>query len=41
MTKPFHYIPDLLKHDYTYGGRVKVHEWYIEENFPTRQKGNN
>ena len=40
MTKPFHYIPDLLMRDYTYDGRIKINEWYIEENFPTKQKGN-
>jgi hypothetical protein len=39
MTKPFHYIPDSLLSDYTYDGRIKIHEWYIEENFPTKQKG--
>ena len=34
MTKPFKTIPELLKDDYTYNGRVVVHSFYIDYNFP-------
>ena len=38
MKSPLKYIPGLMKADYTYNDRIKVHPWYISENFPTYQK---
>ena len=37
MVKPFKTIPPFFEKDYTYGGRVKVKPYYIEENFPTNR----
>ena len=37
MTKPFREIPDILKEDYTYDGRIRVKKYYIGNNFPTNR----
>ena len=37
MEKPFREIPDLLKTDYTYDGRIAINSWYIDYNFPTNR----
>ena len=37
MTKPFKDIPESLKQDYTYDGRIVIKEWYIDYNFPTNR----
>ena len=37
MTKPFKEIPDTLKSDYTYDGRIVVNSYYIDYNFPTNR----
>ena len=37
MNEPFKHIPDSLKSDYTYDGRIKVNSLYIGENFPSNR----
>ena len=37
MQKPLKEIPDSLKQDYTYDGRIVINSWYIESNFPTNR----
>ena len=37
MTKPFKEIPERLKADYTYNGRIKINAYYIDYNFPTNR----
>ena len=37
MTKPFSEIPDTLKSDYTYDGRIVINSYYIDYNFPTNR----
>ena len=34
MTNPFKDIPEQLKQDYTYDGRIEIKEWYIDYDFP-------
>ena len=34
MKTPLKEIPDSLKDDYTYGGRIQINSYYIERNFP-------
>ena len=37
MTKPFKDIPQPLKQDYTYDGRIEIKKYYIDYNFPTNR----
>ena len=37
MTKPFKDIPERLRLDYTYDGRIKINSYYIDYNFPTNR----
>ena len=44
MTKSLDDIPQQLKQDYTYDGRIEIKKWYIDYNFPTNRtssKSNN
>ena len=37
MKKPLKDVPNLLKEEYTYGGRIQVKKYYIGNNFPTNR----
>ena len=37
MKKPLKDIPDSLKPDYTYDGRIVISSWYIDSNFATNR----
>jgi len=37
MSKPLRDIPDILKADYLYNGRIKYHKRYMDSNFPTNR----
>ena len=37
MTKPLKTIPETLKSDYTYDGRIVVKSYFIDYNFPTNR----
>ena len=37
IQKPLKDIPDSLKTDYTYDGRIDITSWYIDGNFATNR----